>query len=628
MQIFCQNIHYICQSERNIEEILGIHVVSSQAGGDNLFRPGRRGRAGHPADGRGKVAVLPAPGLVVSPLISLIKDQVQNLRARGIKALAVHSGMTHREIDITLDNAVYGDYKFLYLSPERLRTEIFRKRVQKMQVSFLVVDEAHCISQWGYDFRPDYLQIADIRELLPGVPVIALTATATPSVAKDIEEKLHFPKDNIICSGFERPNLSYIVRKTEDKFGALLAVCRAVQGTGIVYVRERKAARDIAAFLQSQGVDAGFYHAGLSKEERNAVQERWKRGELRVIAATNAFGMGIDKPDVRFVCHFDVPEAVESYYQEAGRAGRDGLRSWAVLLWNKSDLKRLEAIYQTTFPGLDYIADIYQKMYKFFNIAYEDGAGAVYKFNLMEFVRRYRLNAATAYNAIKYIETAGYWSVTDEIDNPTRITFTVNRDDLYRIQLRDPSLDTFVKALMRIYPGLFSHLVSIDEDYVARVIQQPVRVVKLKLLQLSRSRVLKYIPRARSPLICFAGERLTPRNLYLSEKNYEQRKRLFKERLDAMYTYISPVSDRSAAQSACRSRRLSAYFGQDYFLITSSRSGVTSAIATPTRPLSMTTTRRLRWPWILMKVPSMPLKGPPRMRMGVPFLRSISSGRR
>ena len=473
--------------------------------------------------------------IVVSPLISLIKDQVQNLRARGIKALAVHSGMTRREIDITLDNAVYGDYKFLYLSPERLRTEIFRKRVQKMQVSFLVVDEAHCISQWGYDFRPDYLQIADIRELLPGVPVIALTATATPSVAKDIEEKLHFPKDNIICSGFERPNLSYIVRKTEDKFGALLAVCRAVQGSGIVYVRERKAARDIG----------------------------WKRGELRVIAATNAFGMGIDKPDVRFVCHFDVPEAVESYYQEAGRAGRDGLRSWAVLLWNKSDLKRLEAIYQTTFPGLDYIADIYQKMYKFFNIAYEDGAGAVYKFNLMEFVRRYRLNAATAYNAIKYIETAGYWSVTDEIDNPTRITFTINRDDLYRIQLRDPSLDTFVKALMRIYPGLFSHLVSIDEDYVARVIQQPVRVVKLKLLQLSRSRVLKYIPRARSPLICFAGERLTPRNLYLSEKNYEQRKRLFKERLDAMYTYISPVSDRSAAQSACRSRRLSAYFGQE-----------------------------------------------------------------
>ena len=501
--------------------------------------------------------------IVVSPLISLIKDQVQNLRSRGIKALAVHSGMTRREIDIALDNAVYGDYKFLYLSPERLRTEVFRKRLDKMQVSFLVVDEAHCISQWGYDFRPDYLQIADIRDLLPGVPVIALTATATPAVSKDIQEKLRFPRENVICSGFERPNLSYIVRKTENKYGSLLSVCQSVQGTGIVYVRERRAARDVAAFLCSQGVDAGFYHAGLSKEERGAVQERWMRGELRIIAATNAFGMGIDKPDVRFVCHFDVPEAVESYYQEAGRAGRDGLRSWAVLLWNKSDLTRLEAIYRSTFPGLDYIADIYQKMYRFFDIAYEDGAGAVYKFNLMEFVRRYRLNAATAYNAIKYIETAGYWSVTDEIDNPTRIMFTVSRDDLYRIQLSDSSLDTFVKALMRIYPGLFSHLVSIDEDYVSRVIQQPSRVVSLKLLQLSRSGVLRYIPKARSPLICFAGERLTPSNLFLSEKNYEQRKRLFKERLDAMYTYISPVSDRSAAQSACRSRRLSAYFGQE-----------------------------------------------------------------
>lgn len=501
--------------------------------------------------------------VVVSPLISLIKDQVQNLRGRGIKALAVHSGMTRREIDLTLDNAVYGDYKFLYLSPERLRTDIFRKRLQKMQVNFLVVDEAHCISQWGYDFRPDYLQIADVRELLPGVPVIALTATATPSVARDIEEKLHFPKDNIICSGFERPNLSYIVRKTEDKFGALLSVCRSVSGTGIVYVRERKTARDVSSFLRSQGVEAGFYHAGLGKEERSAVQEKWKSGELRVMAATNAFGMGIDKPDVRFVCHFDMPEAVESYYQEAGRAGRDGLRSWAVLLWNKSDITRLETIFRTTFPGLDYIADIYQKVYRFFNIAYEDGAGAVYKFNLMDFVRRYHLPASTAYNAIKYIETAGYWTVTDEIDNPTRIMFTVNRDDLYRIQLADSSTDTFVKALMRIYPGLFSHMVSIDEEYIARVTMQSPRVVKLKFLQLSRSGVLKYIPRARSPLICFAGERLTPQNLYLSEKNYEQRKRLFKERLDAMYTYISPVSDRSAAQSACRSRRLSAYFGQE-----------------------------------------------------------------
>ena len=511
---------------------MGVYFFPSQAGGDNLLCTGGRGCPGHSADRRRQVTLFPGTdydegGTGGGGVAAHIADQGPGTESQG----QGHQG--------------YGT------------------RVQKMQVCFLVVDEAHCISQWGYDFRPDYLLISNIRELLPDVPVIALTATATPDVAKDIEEKLGFRKDNIICSGFERPNLSYVVRNTENKFGALLSLCNAVSGTGIVYVRERKAARDIASFLVSQGVDAGFYHAGLSKEERNDVQERWKRGDLRIIAATNAFGMGIDKPDVRFVCHFDLPEAVESYYQEAGRAGRDGLRSWAVLLWNKSDIKRLEAIYQSSFPGLDYIADIYQKVFKFLGIAYEDGAGAVCKFNLLEFVRRYRLNAAMAYNAIKYIEISGYWTLTEEIDNPTRIMFIVNRDDLYRVQLSDPSLDTFVKALMRIYPGLFSHLVAIDEEYVGKVTMNSSRAVKQKLLQLSRSGVLRYIPKVRSPLICFAGERLTPDNLYLSETVYGRRKAMFKERLDAMYRYISPVSDRSAAQSACRSRRLSAYFGQE-----------------------------------------------------------------
>ena len=332
--------------------------------GYTSFRPKQEEIVQSALDGNDVLAILPTGGgkslcfqlptmmrdgiaIVVSPLISLIKDQVQNLMAKGIKAVSVHSGMTRREIDIALDNAAYGDYKFLYLSPERLRTDLFRSRVQKMDVCFLVVDEAHCISQWGYDFRPDYLEIAGVRELLPDVPVIALTATATPAVAKDIEEKLGFRKDNIICSGFERPNLSYVVRRTENKYGALLSLCNSVQGSGIVYVRERRSARDVAAFLCSQGLDAGFYHAGLSREERSSVQERWKKGELRIMAATNAFGMGIDKPDVRFVCHFDMPEAVESYYQEAGRAGRDGLRSYAVLLWNDTDIKRLEAIYRT-----------------------------------------------------------------------------------------------------------------------------------------------------------------------------------------------------------------------------------------------------------------------------------------
>ncbi len=549
--------------------------------GYTSFRPKQEEIVQSALDGNDVLAILPTGGgkslcfqlptmmrdgiaIVVSPLISLIKDQVQNLMAKGIKAVSVHSGMTRREIDIALDNAAYGDYKFLYLSPERLRTDLFRSRVQKMDVCFLVVDEAHCISQWGYDFRPDYLEIAGVRELLPDVPVIALTATATPAVAKDIEEKLGFRKDNIICSGFERPNLSYVVRRTENKYGALLSLCNSVQGSGIVYVRERRSARDVAAFLCSQGLDAGFYHAGLSREERSSVQERWKKGELRIMAATNAFGMGIDKPDVRFVCHFDMPEAVESYYQEAGRAGRDGLRSYAILLWNDTDIKRLEAIYRTTFPGLDYIADIYQKVFKYLNIAYEDGEGQVCKFNLIDFVRRYGLNAAMAYNAIKYLEMSGYWTLTDEVDNPTRVMFTVGRDDLYRVQLSDHSLDTFIKALMRIYTGLFSHLVSIDEEYIARVTQNSSRAVKQKLLQLSRCGVLKYIPMLRSPLMCFANERLTPSNLYLPEKVYNQRRKMFRDRLNAMMEYISQEKGDADSGFQCRSRRLSAYFGQEH----------------------------------------------------------------
>ncbi len=495
--------------------------------------------------------------IVVTPLVSLIKDQVANLRTRGIKALAVHSGMSPREIDIALDNAAYGDYKFLYLSPERLRTELFRSRVQKMDVAFIVVDEAHCISQWGYDFRPDYLMIAKIRELLPDAPVIALTATATPQVAADIEEKLAFKTSNIQCSGFARPNLAYRVVQTENKLGALQQVCTDHPGTGIVYVRERKTTKEIASFLRSCGEQAEFYHAGLGHEERSAIQERWKSGQTRIIVSTNAFGMGIDKPDVRFVCHYDMPEALESYYQEAGRAGRDGLPSVAVLLWNRTDVKRMEGIQRTTFPGLDYIADVYQKVFRYYNIAYGDGAQSRYKFSLVEFLKQFSLNASSAYNALKYIEMCGYWTVTDEMENPTRLMFTVSRDDLYHIQLKDYRVDTFVKALMRIYPGLFSQMVAIDEEYIARQMMIPTPTVKQHLISLSRQRVLRYVPQNRSPLICFENERLTPDNLYLQPALYEHRKKVFRARLDAMYAYISGASD------LCRSRRLSAYFGED-----------------------------------------------------------------
>ncbi|MBO7321235.1 MAG: ATP-dependent DNA helicase RecQ, partial [Bacteroidales bacterium] len=496
--------------------------------GYTSFRPKQREIIDSALAGRDTLAILPTGGgkslcfqipslarpgiaIVVTPLISLMKDQVQNLKARGIKALAIYSGMTFHEIDVALDNAIYGDYKFLYVSPERLRTDIFLARVAKMEVNFIVVDEAHCISQWGYDFRPDYLLINELRNVVGGnVPFIALTATATERVAEDIMETLQFKEKNLLRSSFERPNLAYIVRECENKLGNVVKVCEDIPGSGIVYVRERKKAEEIAAFLRTQGVDADFYHAGVGKEMRSEKQDRWKKGDLRVMVATNAFGMGIDKPDVRFVCHIDLPESLESYFQEAGRAGRDGLSSKAVLLWNNTDLVRLKRIFQVSFPPLEYIADIYQKMFMYLGIAYGDGEGTTRKFNLIDFAKHFKLHSATAYYAIKYIELSGYWSVTEEIDNPSRIMFSVSRDDLYRIQLSDPGMDSFLKALMRIYPALFSHLVSIDEEYIAKVIRQSDKEVKRMLVELSRMRVIDYIPQSRSPLIFVNNERLTP----------------------------------------------------------------------------------------------------------------------
>lgn len=546
--------------------------------GYSEFRPMQREIIESALSGRDTLAIMPTGGgksicfqlpslarpgiaIVVTPLISLMKDQVQNLKNRGIKALAIYSGMTYHEIDVALDNAVYGDYKFLYLSPERLRTDIFLKRVEKMEVSYIVVDEAHCISQWGYDFRPDYLLIKELRNILGSeVPYIALTATATERVAEDIMTTLEFREKNLLRSGFERPNLAYIVRECENKLGNVVKACNAFPGSGIVYVRERKKAEEIAQFLQTQGVDADFYHAGVGKEMRSEKQDRWKKGDLRVMVATNAFGMGIDKPDVRFVCHFDLPESLESYFQEAGRAGRDGLDSKAILLWNKTDLVRLKRIFEVSFPSLEYIADIYQKMFMYLGIAYGDGEGATRKFNLIDFSKHFRLHSATAYYAIKYIELSGYWSVTEEIDNPSRIMFTVNRDDLYRIQLSDSAMDTFLKAIMRLYPALFSHLVSIDEEYIAKMIRQSVQEVKRILIELSRMRVIDYIPQSRSPLIFINNERLTPDNLNISKRYYQERKENFGKRLRAVIDYVSHPVDED--NPPCRSRRLLKYFGQ------------------------------------------------------------------
>lgn len=539
----------------------------------NTFRPMQEEIIRSALEGRDTLAILPTGGgkslcfqvpavveegisLVISPLIALMKDQVGNLNSRGLKALAVTSAMTRDEIDLALDNAIYGDYKFLYVSPERLRSVIFKTRAAKMKINFLVVDEAHCISQWGHDFRPDYLLIKEIRGIIGNdVPVIALTATATDVVSQEIMANLGFREPNIIRSGFERPNLSYVVRNVEDKLGHLLRVCRSVKGSGIVYVRVRKKCEEITSFLKSQGVEADFYHAGLSKELRSSKQDLWKRGDLRVIVATNAFGMGIDKPDVRFVCHFDLPESLEAYFQEAGRAGRDNKKAYAVLLWNKSDVSRLKQINKTTFPPLEYIKDVYQKVFIHLNIPYESGEEEGYKFELAQFCSSYKLHQSTAYYAIKCIEQQGYWTLSEEVDNPTRIMFVVNRDDLYKVQISDYKLDTFIKALLRIYTGLFSHFVAIDEVYVARNILESEIYVKSKLLELSRMHIIKYIPKFRSPMIFFNKERLLPSNLYIDESNFNKRKDIFGERIGSVIDYVTQCD-------VCRSRYLIDYFGQ------------------------------------------------------------------
>jgi len=480
--------------------------------------------------------------IVVSPLISLMKDQVENLCSRGIRAMAVYSGMSFRDIDIALDNAIYGNYKFLYVSPERLQTEIFRVRVAKMKVNYLAIDEAHCISQWGYDFRPDYLKIKEIRSILPEVPVIALTATATRFVAEDIMKQLGFAESNMLVSGFERPNLKYVIRESENKLGQLLKLCHGVEGSGIVYVSKRKSAEDVAQFLLSQGVDAAAYHAGMNGNVRSEIQQAWKSGEKRVIVATNAFGMGIDKGDVRFVCHYELPASPEAYFQEAGRAGRDGRQSYALLLWNESDISRLKKTGTAAFPPLDYIKDVYQKVFAYLGIAYEEGAMSSRKFNLEDFCRKYKLFSSSAYYAIKYIEMSGYWSLTEEIDISSRINMLVEREALYSQQLsRDQ--ETLLNVIMRMYPGLFSGYITIDEEKIASAGRYSVLSVEAKLKMLEAKRILRYIPKVKSPILNIVNERLYEKNLHLPKDEYQARVERNMSRISAMEEYVRTAAD-------------------------------------------------------------------------------------
>ena len=539
--------------------------------GYDSFRPKQEDIVLAALEGKDVLAILPTGGgksvcfqvpalirdgiaIVDTPLIALMKDQVLNLNDRGIKALCVNAGMGRREVELTLNNAAYGDFKFLYVSPERLGTQLFKNYLQEMNVSFIVVDEAHCISQWGYDFRPDYLQIGKLRDMVDA-PVIALTATATPQVAEDIMDKLRFEGRCLIKSGFERPNLSYIVRRTEDKLGQLLSICSNVAGTGIVYVRSRKKTEELAAFLNSNGIASSFYHAGLGPDSRTDRQEQWKKDKIRVMVCTNAFGMGIDKPDVRFVVHFDVPDSPEAYFQEAGRGGRDGKRSFAVLLWNATDIKRMHQVASVSFPSLEYIEDIYHKVHIFYDIPYDTGAGRQLKFDLDAFCRHFHLQRQTAYYAMVYIERTGHWTLSADVDISTRVQVVVDRNDLYDMDLPDPKMALALEVLMRRYTGLFSYPVPVDEDYVASKVGLPVPMFRQLLYKMSLEHIIKYIPSDHATVLFLHHERLRPKNLHLDPEKYALLKDASLDRMQKMMDFVSE-------EDVCRSAYLLEYFGQ------------------------------------------------------------------
>ena len=493
--------------------------------------------------------------LVITPLIALMKDQVQNLKRRGIKALAVYSGMSRQDIITTLENAIFGNYKFLYISPERLDTEIFRIKLAKMKISMITVDESHCISQWGYDFRPAYLKIAEVRHLLPNVPILALTATATPEVVKDIQKRLEFRKENVFSMSFERTNLAYVVRRTENKAGELLHILRRIAGSTIIYVRNRRRTKEVTEWLQQQGITADFYHAGLDDAMKDIRQQRWQKGESRVMVATNAFGMGIDKPDVRLVIHLDLPDSIESYFQEAGRAGRDGQKAYAVILYTKSDNTTLRKRIPDTFPEKDYIRDVYEHLQYYYEMAMGDGRGCTREFDIEDFCRKFKYFPVPVDSALKILTQAGYLEYTDEQDNASRLLFTLGREELYRLRDLGDDMDRLIQTTLRSYTGLFTDYAFISEETLAVRTGLTHRQVYEMLKELSQRRIVHYIPRKKTPYIIYTRERVESNRLNIPPSVYEERKTRYERRIGAMLDYVTN-------DTACRSRMLLHYFGE------------------------------------------------------------------
>ena len=493
--------------------------------------------------------------IVITPLIALMKDQVQNLRKRGIKALAIYSGMSRQEILTALENCIFGNYKFLYISPERLDTEIFRIKLRSMKVSMITVDESHCISQWGYDFRPAYLKIAEIRDLLPGVPVLALTATATPEVVKDIQSRLNFREENVFRMSFERKNLAYIVRKTDNKTGELLHILRRIEGSAIIYVRNRRRTKEITELLMNENITADFYHAGLDNAVKDIRQKRWQNGEVRVMVATNAFGMGIDKPDVRIVIHLDLPDSPEAYFQEAGRAGRDGEKAYAVILYAKSDKTTLHKRIADTFPEKEYILNVYEHLQYYYQMAMGDGFQCVREFNLEEFCRKFKYFPVPVDSALKILTQAGYLEYTDEQDNSSRIFFTIRRDELYKLHEMGKEAEALIQAILRSYTGVFTDYAYISEESLAvrtGITRQQIYAI---LVTLTKRRIVDYIPHKKTPYIIYTRERMELHDVHIPTSVYEDRKVRYEARIKAMEEYVT-------TDNICRSRMLLRYFGE------------------------------------------------------------------
>ena len=531
-------------------------IIRSVAGG--------RDTLGLMPTGGGKSVTFQVPGLalegtclVITPLIALMKEQVERLNRREIRSVAIHSGMSREEIDIALENCIYGDYKFLYVSPERVSMQSFQGRLPRLSLSLVAVDEAHCISQWGYDFRPSYLKIAQLRNFIPAnVPFLALTASATPQVIDDIIEKLEFRGKNILRTSFNRKNIYYLVRKVDDKGSYLVKTINKVKGSGIVYVRSRKRSAEIARLLVEGGISADYYHAGLDGEIRDRKQAAWSSGEIRVIVATNAFGMGIDKADVRFVIHWDIPDSIESYFQESGRAGRDNKPAFAVLLYSPADKSRLNSSLRQKFPPVERIKDIYEALCNYLQVPHGSGKDNVFDFNMYDFVSKYRLPVIEAYNSLQFLQREGYMEFTEEINNPSRVHFVVSRDDLYKFQVANESFDGFIKLLLRSYTGMFTGFVAISEEALARKSALSRDTVYQFLVKLSSLNIIRYIPGKKSALVIFTEERLVRKGILISPENYLYVKEKYIQRLDKMTGYAD-------TQTRCRSVILLEYFGEE-----------------------------------------------------------------